>query len=339
MLGEWLQDSDEVDKLLEHGCFCGKLDNTNPSLDHLGGTTTVDALDEICRDWLRARNCNDNLIGGSCQADRAGMRTGTYFMDIVTANYDISACSANAGCEKDTCEIDLVALKAIREYIDSNPNYTKVHVTGAGTCTPAPLDKRERRCQGTAPFVEPKRMSNLEQLMSRVDWNENDDVEDYIIYDAGGRKLDDIKEKITLAVKNQLIVFGWDNVSSMTFEVIEAANNFYVGWIEKPHPYNYNNGDHLGDDTKGGAKSIGIFSGDGSLHYNDGFRLNGNTDFFDAGDVVTIEHDNGTFKFYINGSLKHLRSFTGANAFAAAYPAIDMNPRLEVKITNVEYNE
>merc|ERR1712036_171379 len=115
ILSEWLL-FDGVDEVMEHGCRCAKLDASNPFQEHLGGSTVVDELDEICRDWLRARNCNDNLVGGSCESDRESMRTGAYTMSIVESDYDASTCGfTTADCEADTCEIDLKYLKLIRE--------------------------------------------------------------------------------------------------------------------------------------------------------------------------------------------------------------------------------
>ena len=125
ILSEFLQDdANLVDIVLTHGCFCAKLDNTNPNLDFLGGTTTIDELDEICKSWLRARNCNDNLVGGSCQANRQSMRTGAYTMSIASNLIENSVCGfTTADCEEDTCKIDITHLKEIRRFFDDNPGY------------------------------------------------------------------------------------------------------------------------------------------------------------------------------------------------------------------------
>jgi len=343
LITEFIGDSNVADDILKHGCFCAKLDSTNPFHEFLGGTTTVDGLDEICRDWLRARNCNDNLTGGSCEANRAAMRTGSYKIGIDTADVELSQCAfTDAGCPLDTCEIDLDHLIRLKEYMDDPNNVfqTFVNVETAGTCTPAPLDKRERKCLGTAPDVYPKRMSDLEQLFMRADWDESRSLDDELSYEDGGRKLNDDKEFILIDVDDQLITFAWDNVKSITFETNEDFNAYYVGWVEKSSMYNFSGQDTLGDFSKGGAQTIGMFSGDATLRANGGFELAADnpTDFFETGDTVTLEHDKDAneFKFSVNGVLQRTMP---SNAWASAYPAIDTKERFEVKITNVVFDE
>jgi len=344
VLSEFLdEDSNKVDSVLSHGCHCAKLDASNPFAENLGGSTPVDALDEICRDWLRARNCNDNLVGGSCENDRESMRTGAYTMDIVSTNYQISNCGfTTTDCEEDTCKIDLVYLKAIQQYIADNPSHAANVISATGTCTLAPLDKRERRCQGDAPNVEPKRMSDLEQLMTRVDWVDDQFAEDYINYNAGGRKLNDSKEYIEFFVHNQLITFNWPNVKSVTFETVDAFNAYSVGWVERARVDNYAPGgtDTLGDYTKGGVKTMGIFSGDSTIRMLDGLEVpfSGSQNFFDAGTTVTIakDADAGEFQFTVNGVLIGSRPY---DDWAATYPAIDVHERLRVRMTDVVYED
>ena len=340
ILSEWLL-FDGVDEVLEHGCHCAKLDPTNPFSEHLGGSTVVDELDEICRDWLRARNCNDNLVGGSCEDDRDSMRTGAYTMSINESDYDASTCGfTTADCEADTCQIDLKYMKLIREYITANPSMLPTIVNSSGTCTPAPLDKRERRCEGSSPDVYPKRMSDLEQLLTRVDWVDDRLVDDEILYNAGGRKLNDDKEYIDFFVENQLITFGWPNVKSFTFETIDAFNPYYVGWVEKSRVNNYAPGstDTLGDDTKGGVKTCGIFSGDATIRALDGLENPADTptSFFDAGTTVTCTREGDDFEFYVNGNFVGKVDGSGWNG---AYPALDTNARYHVRMTDVIYED
>ena len=315
------------------------MDKFNPFVPYLGGTTTVDILDEICRDWLRCRNCNDNLVGGSCEADRETQRSGAFTMIIDHSDYSNSMCGfTNGECDADTCDIDLKYLKAIRDYMDNFPAHQANMVTGPGTCTPAFKDKRERKCMGDAPDVYPKRMSDLEQLLTRANWN-NDNIEDSIIYEEGGRKLNDAKEKITFNVEQQVIVFGWDNVKSVTFETIDDYNPYYVGWVEKSDIVNFSFQETLGDNTKGGAQTVGVFSGSGILRQLDGFQKNPDspTDFFNAGDTCTMtKEDNGALSFYINGVLVQTADASGWNNI---YPAVDTTERLAFKITNVEYDD
>jgi len=346
VLSEFLDsDANKVDSVLSHGCHCAKLDASNPFAENLGGSTPVDALDEICRDWLRARNCNDNLVGGSCENDRESMRTGAYTMDIVDTNYQISNCGfTTTDCEEDTCKIDLLYLKAIQQYLADNAGHTAQVISSTGTCTLAPLDKRERRCQGEAPNVEPKRMSDLEQLMTRVDWVDDQFNDDAITYNAGGRKLNDSKEYIDFYVHNQLITFGWPNVKSFTFETVDDAVVYHVGWVERSRVDNFAPGgtDTLGDNTKGGVQTQGIFSGDATIRMQDGLELpySGNPaqDFFNAGTTVTCvkDADNEEFQYWVNGVLIGSRSYSG---WEGVYPAIDIQERLHVRMTEVVYED
>jgi len=340
ILSDWML-FDNVDEVMEHGCHCAKLDATNPFGEFLGGSTVVDELDEICRDWLRARNCNDNLVGGSCEADREAMRTGAYTMAIIEHDYPSSTCGfTTSDCGYDTCHIDLKYLKLIRQYISDNSDHKATIINSAGTCTPAPLDKRERKCEGEAPDVYPKRMSDLEQLLTRVDWVVDRLEDDEITYNEGGRKLNDRKEYIDFFVENQLITFGWDNVKSFTFETVDAFNPYYVGWVEKSRVNNFAPGstDTLGDDTKGGVQTCGIFSGDGTIRSQDGLEqpAGNGISFFDSGTTVTCTKEGTNFEFYVNGDLIGTVDNSG---WENAYPALDTNARYHVRMTDVVYED
>lgn len=340
LLAQWLDNDDKVDELLSHGCFCARLDNTNPNFPHLGGQDPLDELDEVCRGWLRSRNCNDNLIGGSCQADRESMRSGAYTMDIVSHDLQISNCGfTNTDCESDTCVIDLMYLKQIAAFFEGNPGFAPTQVTGPGTCSPRHLENVERKCLGEAPDVYPKKMSYLEQLNSRIHWVEDREVGDTITYNDGGRKLNDAKENIELCVRDQVIVFNWPNVKSFTVETDETFNAYHVGWVESGSINNFPPGsaDTLGDDTKGGHKTSGMFSGSGTISLSGGLELpaGSSTDFYDSGDTVRVERDGETFTYYVNGALVNSVDLSGWSGY---YPAIDLNDRLCVKVTEVEFD-
>lgn len=341
VMSEWLDDSNKVDDILSHGCFCAKLDNTNPNFANLGGTTPLDELDEICRDWLRARNCNDNLVGGSCTSDKESMRTGAYTMDVVPNNLQISNCGfTTTDCEADSCAIDLQYMKEIAQFVSDNNSFSPNQVTGAGTCDTAPLDKRERKCEGFAPDVYPKRMSNLEQLLTRMHWDEDRDVADSYVFNHGGLKLDDNKEYIELCVRDQLLTFDWPNVKSFTVETFDTFNAYYVGWIEKAKVNNFAPGseDTLGDDTKGGVQTTGIYSGDATIRVLNGLQMPASParDFYDEGDFVHVSRDGSLMYFYVNGSLVNHIDYSN---WEGAYPAIDLRERLCVRITNVVFEE
>ena len=334
-------DDAKVDSILSHGCHCAKLDVNNPYPDVLGGSTPVDALDELCRDWLRARNCNDNLVGGSCESNREAMRTGGYTMDINTVNYDNSNCGfTTSDCAADTCQIDVMYLKEIGNFMDNNPGHTATEVTAAGTCTLAHLDKRERKCIGEAPNVEPKRMSDLEQLYARIEYIEDNDEFDVVRYEEGGRHLNDNKEYIELSVHNQLITFSWDDVISFTVETVDDDIFYHVGWVERSPINNFAPGgtDTLGDNTKGGVRTVGISSGDATLRLNDGledpYDGPGNPNFYEAGRRITTTRNpaNEEFQFFVDGTYIGAVSYSGWNN---VFPAIDLQTQGTVRITDV----
>merc|ERR1712226_1686183 len=147
--------------------------------------------------------------------------------------------------------------------------------------------------------------------------------------DAAGRKLNDSKEYIDFYVHNQLITFGWPNVKQFTFETIDDAVVYHVGWVERSRVDNFAPGgtDTLGDNTKGGVQTQGILSGDATIRMQDGLELpyNGNPaqDFFNAGTTVTCikDSDNEEFQYWVNGVLIGSRSYSG---WAGVYPAIDI---------------
>merc|ERR1739848_183308 len=114
---------------------------------------------------------------------------------------------------------------------------------------------------------------------------------------------------IDVFVHNQLITFGWPNVKSFTFETTDGFNAYHVGWVEKARVDNFAPGgtDTLGDDTKGGVKTAGIFSGDATIRNLDGLEdpYSGSANFYDAGTTVTCTKNEASeeFEFYVNGDL------------------------------------
>ena len=154
-----------VSDLLVHGCWCAKL-IPNPFMAYLGGAEPVDILDEICRNWIRMRNCNDRLDGGSCNIDGSSSQqkliNGEYTLTIDPDNVGNSECKGNNAdqCSDDTCEIDLYFMKQIRDYLVSSEGQDWVingltEVTGAGTCAASPDNNVVRVCSGDIPNLVP----------------------------------------------------------------------------------------------------------------------------------------------------------------------------------------
>jgi len=334
VLAEWVDnDGDVLDAILSHGCYCAKLDRTNGFAQFLGGTSPLDELDEICKGWLMTRNCNDNLVGGSCEADRETMRTGDYLISIDRSNYDNSACGfTDPGCALDTCNIDLKYVKLLRNFVNDNPGFTTTSVTSDGACPQSSKDKRERKCEGTIPDVYPKKMHAMEQLWSRANWNDEDPADRVEFFNN--------RKEIQIEAFQQVIVFGWDNVESITFETRDDFNPYYVGWVEKADIDNFQQTETLGHTTKGGAKTVGLFSGSASITDHDGMTQDGpsGVDFFDKGDTVTLTRtkDGSVANFYVNNQLYFTHDLSDWNNW---YPAVDTTNRLMFKVIEVVYDD
>ena len=145
------QDASKVDKVLNHGCHCAKLDSTNPFMEHLGGHGSLDELDEICKNWINTRHCNDFLSGGTCFADPETLDDGTYTITIPFP-IDRSFCSSVGNrCEADTCQIDLYYVMKIMNYFRDHPDVSVTPVYEAGTCKLGGYVPKERVCVGEAP--------------------------------------------------------------------------------------------------------------------------------------------------------------------------------------------
>jgi len=145
MLMEWIHDSSIMDSILNHGCWCAKLNPRN-EMPILGGPHYADSLDKICKDWFTARKCNDDLPGGSCY----GESVDEYY------KYDVIRTKCVGGvkytdCMKDSCKIDKFYAKEIAEYVQ------EFGVAGLdqSQCLPSSGGNSggSRTCMGDAPNV------------------------------------------------------------------------------------------------------------------------------------------------------------------------------------------
>ena len=101
--------------IFNHGCWCSKL--VHHSRASLGGKTSVDELDEICKSWAKARRClrSENQ---SCE---------NFHFQKLSDFYEIEngSCLDNDQCLLDACEIDRYFVGAINNQnftLNSNPN-------------------------------------------------------------------------------------------------------------------------------------------------------------------------------------------------------------------------
>jgi len=160
MLDALLDDSTTFNNVLDHGCWCAKLDPLSESA-MLGGATPVDELDDLCRRWAVARHCNDDNEGGSCCAYSDGrcrrdqsaqqyyVNANSYtsngstgvFNDIcvqtVTSTTDgVDTDHTATTCAMHSCYIDFVFADQIVDWLNNaeNSGWTPSRVQDYDTC-------------------------------------------------------------------------------------------------------------------------------------------------------------------------------------------------------------
>ena len=144
LLEIYLNDT-EYQSILQHGCWCAKF-NPNSNLSVLGGSS-VDSLDQICKEWIVARHCN-RLPGGSCENEN-NFNVKRGFYNIELSNLDLPGCSDNIGfCSQDSCEIDVFYALKIRDFVAVSGVSASVI---SGGCTGKVSEHRQRACEGTVP--------------------------------------------------------------------------------------------------------------------------------------------------------------------------------------------
>lgn len=125
LLNYFLQDIPEeiYDQFINHGCWCSRLGATQDPiiLSQLGGPTTIDDLDQLCKSWFKARNCNKNFPGGSCfDLGLSQANDMEYEIDFTSETCHVYKANDPTKtpfkpCELDTCSIDVHFANLIRE--------------------------------------------------------------------------------------------------------------------------------------------------------------------------------------------------------------------------------
>ena len=140
-----------VSQLFNHGCWCAKLSNQPGS--NLGGNKPVDELDQICKDWARARRCSREA-GSACEnADF----TRPYEIEF-SGNYH--SCENADSCSSETCQIDYYYIQAINDW-NANNVFT---LNSSPVCFPFSPSGPINSCQAwptTTPSIRRDRMSLL----------------------------------------------------------------------------------------------------------------------------------------------------------------------------------
>jgi len=154
LLGGFSNGQTIIDEILAHGCWCSKIDQF--STNHIiGGTSPIDEMDSICREWFLVRNCNDNYEGGSC-----------FGLNNADFTYQINSLNCNAidennpnppfiffnQCEFDSCLIDTKYLTQILIYmLSTNTAWVPIPVTDPSTCPHGIFHQTDRHCVGVPP--------------------------------------------------------------------------------------------------------------------------------------------------------------------------------------------
>ena len=120
ILNHFINDTSWLEQLFDHGCWCAKLDPDNSAQISLGGPSTVDELDRICKQWAQARSCT-RLNNKSCH-NNFGLTT--YEVEYVDGIEDAVCPDYLNGdtCLSDTCQIDLDYTKQILAWKTLNQN-------------------------------------------------------------------------------------------------------------------------------------------------------------------------------------------------------------------------
>ena len=149
ILNNFIPDFNFVNDVLNHGCWCAKL-NPETNKAFLGGRTVIDELDEICKNWANARKCTQGIYGGEdlelnlnnsraqhyyttdedsglqygiCEFNGAGDVYEIDFTSSAGYSEDTKFCSDDDLCLKKTCEIDVWFLHEITQWKEQNPDF------------------------------------------------------------------------------------------------------------------------------------------------------------------------------------------------------------------------
>jgi hypothetical protein len=139
----FIQDASFASQVFSHGCWCAKL--SDPSSVNLGGNAPVDDLDQICKDWARARRCSRQQ-GASCEF---ATYDSSYEVERENGN---TLCPGSDVCMSETCQIDVFYINEINSWRVANPQ----HFTAASNpvCPPHTTNQLNN-CQDFQTTVRP----------------------------------------------------------------------------------------------------------------------------------------------------------------------------------------
>lgn len=155
-LSNVLNDFDLYTKVLDHGCWCSKLDiNSDHTL--LGGPEWLDDTDKLCKDWFTARHCVDKLVGGSCRKQNMNQEYQIEAADTSDpASWQCKTTYHATGdpisqCAQDACAVDLKFANLILNEINLTPGWDSMPVLDVDTCLLPDVHDKNMICTGTAP--------------------------------------------------------------------------------------------------------------------------------------------------------------------------------------------
>lgn len=129
-----------------HGCWCSRLSGTSD----LQGGDTIDAVDELCKEWFKKRRCLQ-LPGGACHEDSDN----SYQIIASNSNLDV-ACSANPmrTCGGSACRIDEDMRRKLQAAVDELQRNGLEYPKVTTTCGAVNSGHANPSCVGNAPNVK-----------------------------------------------------------------------------------------------------------------------------------------------------------------------------------------
>jgi len=141
-------------KLAIHGCWCSRMDSDSFAL---GGITALDALDDICKNWFKQRNCM-RLEGGRCnRRDTSYARSGNGSCEDAVNIYNI-----NSFCAQDTCSVDEFYAERIANALNDMVDFQPLPGSLEKCPKDAPSDS-EKICYGQLPNYQVADKESVEQ--------------------------------------------------------------------------------------------------------------------------------------------------------------------------------
>ena len=141
-------------KLASHGCWCSRMGDEYP----LGGSSAVDALDDLCRNWFKQRKCM-TLEGGRCHRRQTGYNKAG---NPPTCDGAVNLWNINSFCAQDTCTVDDFFANQIVDAINGMKKFRPTF--GDDSICPKDVpSESEKMCQGQLPNYQVVQKNSVDQ--------------------------------------------------------------------------------------------------------------------------------------------------------------------------------